>query len=103
MGPDADIDPACDLPDDEREDLQTLRGIGPAMHRKLNEHGVYRLRQLALMDSEGLHRLAALLSIGASQVTRHNWPRQARRLLHMPEPPAAGHGEKSAVAERVPG
>jgi predicted flap endonuclease-1-like 5' DNA nuclease len=71
--------------DDEREDLQVLRGIGPALHKKLNAHGIYRVRQLAVMDEAELTSLCGLLGLSHKSVGRHNWPQQARHLLAIPE------------------
>jgi predicted flap endonuclease-1-like 5' DNA nuclease len=68
-----------------QEDLQKLRGVGPAMHEKLNNQGVYRLKQLALMSSQELSELGKSLGIGKQTLAKHQWTLQARQLLNMPE------------------
>jgi predicted flap endonuclease-1-like 5' DNA nuclease len=68
-----------------QEDLQKLRGVGPAMHEKLNNQGVYRLKQLALMSSQELTELGTSLGIGKQTLAKHQWTLQARQLLNMPE------------------
>ena len=78
-----------DYGDQEREDLQALRGIGPALQKKLNEKGIYRLQQLAYMNAQELSELGRALGISKKLLGRHDWIRQARQLLKMPELPAA--------------
>jgi predicted flap endonuclease-1-like 5' DNA nuclease len=68
-----------------QENLQKLRGVGPAMHKKLNEQGVYRLKQLALMSSQELSELGKSLGIGNKALAKHQWTLQARQLLNMPD------------------
>jgi predicted flap endonuclease-1-like 5' DNA nuclease len=68
-----------------QEDLQKLRGVGPALHKKLNEQGVYRLKQLALMSSREFSELGKSLGIGQKLLAKHQWTVQARQLLNMPE------------------
>ena len=63
------------------EDLQTLRGVGPVMHKKLNAQGIYRLQQLAGMQADELTRLGKAVGLSSKQVVRHGWPSQARSLL----------------------
>jgi len=74
-----------DYGDGEREDLQALRGIGPALHKKLNEKGIYRLQQLAFMSSQELNNLGRSLGLSNKRLARHDWTQQARQLLNMPE------------------
>jgi predicted flap endonuclease-1-like 5' DNA nuclease len=77
----------ADRGDDEREDLQVLRGVGPALHKKLNEKGIYRLRQIALMSPQELHKVGKSLGISRKLLARHGWTNQARLLLNMPALP----------------
>ena len=69
--------------DEEREDLQTLRGIGPALHRKFNAKGIYRLKQLAVMDGDEMLRLGKSLGVSQKAILRQDWVGQARALLQM--------------------
>jgi predicted flap endonuclease-1-like 5' DNA nuclease len=84
-----------DFGDLEREDLESLRGIGPALHKKLNEQGVYRLKQLADMDRSELYKLGKSVGISKKQIKKHDWVEQARSLLNIPEP-----GGAAALAEQ---
>jgi NADH-quinone oxidoreductase subunit E len=75
---------AADCGDEEREDLQVLRGIGPALHKKLNAKGVYRLKQLAVMDADEMRRLGKSLGVSQKAILKQDWVGQARALLQMP-------------------
>ena len=74
---------AADSGDEEREDLQALRGVGPALHKKLNAQGVYRLKQLAVMDGDEMLRLGKSLGVSHKAILRQDWVGQARALLQM--------------------
>jgi len=74
---------APDCGDQEREDLQALRGIGPALHNKLNEKGIYRLQQLAFMTPQEISELGRALGISKKLLGQHGWIKQARQLLNM--------------------
>lgn len=69
--------------DEEREDLQALRGVGPALHKKLNAQGVYRLKQLAVMDGDEMLRLGKSLGVSHKAILKQDWVSQARALLQM--------------------
>ena len=69
--------------DQEREDLQALRGVGPALHKKLNAQGVYRLKQLAVMDGDEMLRLSKSLGVSQKAILKQDWVGQARALLQM--------------------
>ena len=87
----ADTSTAADHGDEEREDLQVLRGVGPALHKRLNEQGIYRLRQLALMSPQELDQLGDSLGMSKKLLAKHEWGTQARLLLNRHELPV---GEK---------
>ncbi len=95
---------AADCGDEEREDLQVLRGVGPALHKKLNAKGVYRLKQLAVMDADELLRLAKSLGVSQKVILKQDWVGQARALLQMPallQPQSSG--QASATSALVSG
>lgn len=65
----------------QAENLQALRGVGPAMHKRLNEAGVYRLQQLAAMDGNALRQLCHALGMGAGAIARCDWAQESRQLI----------------------
>ena len=65
------------------------------MHKKLNEQGVYRLKQLADLDRNELYKLGKSVGISKKQIKKHDWAEQARSLLNIPEP-----GSVAAPAEQ---
>jgi predicted flap endonuclease-1-like 5' DNA nuclease len=78
-----------------RDNLEQLHGIGPALHRKLNERGIYRLQQLAHLDINELLQLGKSVGVSDKQVRKHSWSAQAQALLRQlgqpgqPRQPAA--------------
>jgi predicted flap endonuclease-1-like 5' DNA nuclease len=68
-----------------RQDLQSLHGVGPALSKKMQDLGVYRLQQLAQMDRNELVAFYKSLGLGATAIARNNWQQQARQILGLPE------------------
>lgn len=67
---------ATGIPAAAEGDLKIIEGIGPAIARLMNEHGVYTLAQLAETPVERLKEILAAASLGrlADPAT---WPEQA--------------------------
>lgn len=86
-----DTEPDEDLP---RDNLQTIRGIGPALERRLRAQGVHNFGQLAAMSAEELEDLAGRLAIARTLPARDGWVRQAAEL-------AAAQTPDPAVAENA--
>ncbi|MDJ0926773.1 MAG: hypothetical protein QNJ73_03895 [Gammaproteobacteria bacterium] len=82
-------EPEEDLP---RDNLQKIRGIGPALERRLRAQGVHNFAQLAAMSPDELEGLADRLAIAPTLPARDEWVRQAVELSSAQNP---GH----AVAE----
>ena len=70
-------EPEEDLP---RDNLQKIRGIGPALERRLRAQGVQNFAQLAAMSSAELEGLADRLAIAPTLPARDEWVRQATEL-----------------------
>lgn len=79
----AAVDSRSDCSNINQENLQLLRGLGPALHRKLNESGIYRLGQLAAMSVDEYYRLSRALGVAQKTAIRNDWPACARQLLGM--------------------
>jgi len=76
---DADVEAAAKA-DEPADDLQAIRGIGPALERRLHRHGIRRYRQLAEMTPEDLAEIAQKLAIAPTLAERDAWIQQARGL-----------------------
>ncbi|MGI9329233.1 MAG: helix-hairpin-helix domain-containing protein [Gammaproteobacteria bacterium] len=77
------VEPAqIPAPDSEqsRDPLQRIRGIGPALERRLNSHGIRTFPQLAVLDPVEIAALADKLAIAPSLPKRDEWIKQAREL-----------------------
>lgn len=64
-----------------RDDLQRIKGIGPAIERTLNDLGYCSYRQIANMTDDDIARIAARLRGFNGRIQRENWIDQARDLL----------------------
>jgi predicted flap endonuclease-1-like 5' DNA nuclease len=67
-------------PDAEPDNLQRIRGVGPAMVRLLNEQGIMTFRQLAVLDDAGIDELQSRLPGFSGRIRRDRWIEQAREL-----------------------
>jgi predicted flap endonuclease-1-like 5' DNA nuclease len=67
------------------DDLKAIHGIGPALERRLQQHGIRHYRQLADMNREELASIAQKLAIAPNRAERDDWIQQARDLLHQCE------------------
>ncbi len=66
------------------EDLEQIRGIGPAYARKLHAAGVHTFTQIANWSEADIDDIAAQLKIHAARIRRADWVASARQLLGQP-------------------
>jgi predicted flap endonuclease-1-like 5' DNA nuclease len=71
--------------DKQRDDLEELRGIGPALSRKLNDRGIVSFRQLADLSQQELLKLGSTVGVSKKMVKKHDWKNQARNKLGLPD------------------
>ncbi|MAF84156.1 MAG: hypothetical protein CL797_08645 [Chromatiales bacterium] len=67
------------------DDLKAIRGIGPALERRLQQQGIQHYRQLAEMTSDELADIAKKLDIAPNLVERDAWSEQAQDLMEKAE------------------
>jgi predicted flap endonuclease-1-like 5' DNA nuclease len=79
MAPDPQMNGPVD-DDDSQDDLKKIRGIGPALERRLNETGIRQYRQIAELSDEELTEIAAKISVSPAVAARYDWRQQARSL-----------------------
>lgn len=63
------------------DNLQRIRGIGPALERKLHALGIYRLEQIAGFGQDDIARVGAELGAFAGRIDRDGWVDQARAMI----------------------
>lgn len=63
-----------------RDDLQQIKGVGPAIEKTLNEMGISRYDQIAQMSEYDIDRVAHRLKGFRSRIYREDWIGQARDL-----------------------
>ncbi|MEJ2257700.1 MAG: hypothetical protein P8X98_11990 [Woeseiaceae bacterium] len=66
---------------EDRDDLQMIKGVGPAIEKTLNELGIFRFRQIADMSEYDIDRVARRLKGFHSRIHREDWIGQARALI----------------------
>lgn len=78
----ADVASNDDLVDaaTHRDDLQAIKGIGPAIQKTLNEMGIFSFAQIADMSEYEIDRIARRLRGFHSRIYREDWIGQAREL-----------------------
>ncbi|MEM9207962.1 MAG: hypothetical protein AAGA61_01845 [Pseudomonadota bacterium] len=64
----------------EADDLQRIKGVGPAIEKTLNRLGIYRFYQIAGMSEVDIDRVANELRGFRSRIYREDWIGQARML-----------------------
>lgn len=62
------------------DDLQQIKGVGPAIEKTLNEMGIRRYDQIAQMSEYDIDRVAHRLKGFRSRIYREDWIGQARDL-----------------------
>lgn len=67
-------------PEEPDDDLKAIRGIGPALERRLQQHGIRRYQQIANMTHEELTDISQKLAIAPTLAERDAWIQQAREL-----------------------
>lgn len=63
-----------------RDDLQLIKGVGPAIEKTLNELGIFRFSQIAELSEYDIDRVANRLKGFRSRIYREDWVGQAREL-----------------------
>jgi hypothetical protein len=68
--------------DDAGDDLQAIKGVGPAIEKTLHELGIFRFSQIAEMSEFDIHRVAEHLKGFRTRIYREDWIGQARELQY---------------------
>jgi len=67
-------------PDDDKDDLKQIKGVGPVIEKTLNELGILLFSQIAEMSESEIDRVAQRLKGFRSRIYREDWIGQARDL-----------------------
>ena len=62
----------------DKDDLQTLKGIGPFIEEKLNALGIFKFEQIAKMTSEIEEEVNIAIEFFPGRVKRDEWVKQAK-------------------------
>lgn len=72
--------PRLDAPEGAPDDLRRIKGIGPQNARRLNELGIYHLRQIAAWTPDEVRWVGAALAF-PGRIEREGWVAQAQALV----------------------
>jgi predicted flap endonuclease-1-like 5' DNA nuclease len=67
-------------PNDAHDDLQQIKGVGPAIERTLHDLGIFSFDQIARISEYDINRIAERLKGFRSRIYREDWIGQARTL-----------------------
>lgn len=67
---------------DTSDNLQAIKGVGPAIEKTLNDLGIHRFTQIAEMSEYDIDRVARQLKGFRSRIYREDWIGQARSLQY---------------------
>jgi predicted flap endonuclease-1-like 5' DNA nuclease len=67
---------------DDRDDLQSLKGIGPFLEEKLNALGIYTFKQISKMSSELEDQVNIAIEFFPGRVKRDQWVDQCKAILN---------------------
>jgi predicted flap endonuclease-1-like 5' DNA nuclease len=80
---DASAEPADNADDSEelqRDDLQSIRGVGSKLEQKLNLLGIFSYKEIMLLESEDFERANLVIPNLQNRIERDAWQDQARAL-----------------------
>ena len=66
---------------DEKDDLQTIKGVGPFIEEILNALGIFTFSQISKMTSELEQQVNEAIEFFPGRVKRDEWANQAKALL----------------------
>jgi ELWxxDGT repeat protein len=64
-----------------KDDLQTIKGIGPFIEEKLNALGIYKIEQIAKLTSDLEDEVNIAIEFFPGRVKRDEWVKQAKELV----------------------
>ena len=64
----------------EKDDLKTIKGIGPFIEEKLNALGIYTFEQISKMTAKIEEEVNVAIEFFPGRVKRDEWAKQAKKL-----------------------
>ena len=62
------------------DDLKKISGIGPGLEKKLKDHGISTLKQIAGLSDKEVEKLESDIIRFSGRIKREKWVEQARQL-----------------------
>jgi len=67
--------------EEEKDDLQTINGIGPFIEEKLNDIGIYTFEQISQLDAELIETVTNAIEFFPGRILRDDWVGQTKAIL----------------------
>jgi len=67
----------------EQDDLKQIRGIGAAIEAKLNNIGIFTIKQIASMTHDDIQSVTERIKFFPGRIERDNWVFQAKEILRV--------------------
>lgn len=64
-----------------KEDLTKINGIGPFIQEKLNELGIYTIKQISQLNHETAEKVAEAIKFFPGRIQRDQWIEQAKEIV----------------------
>lgn len=64
----------------QKDNLQSIAGIGPYIEQKLNAIGIFHLEQLAKLTAEDIEEINSIMELAPGHIKNDDWVGQARRM-----------------------
>lgn len=64
----------------QKDNLQSIVGIGPYIERKLNAIGIFRIEQLARLTDQDIEEINGIMELAPDHIKNDDWVGQARRM-----------------------
>ena len=68
-------------PDEEKDDLQAIDGIGRFVEEKLNKIGIYKISQISKMTPDISDQVNDSIGLSPGRIERDEWVLQAKRMM----------------------
>lgn len=72
--------PGSKKPSDEKDDLKLIRGIGPAIEKRLNAAGIFNYRQISEFTEGTIQKITDTIKFFPGRIERDRWVEQASKL-----------------------
>lgn len=82
-------------PEEQKDDLQMIQGIGPFIEKQLNELGIFTYEQVSKLDEVLVDQLTTAIQFFPGRILKDDWVGQAAHLMANPPASETPSGEEA--------